>query len=166
MVTLTIGADRRITADGRLFCNAAEAIRVSGLPEGADPSTLRIYIVAPQGVVVAYRNGFAAGSAQHTVEGTVAMDTTAMRSALGFVAEGRFVRLAVVAADNGDTTYGSGFVDVVKATPITAPIQLEAATIAEIKALLAAMADTEEPETIEGQWDALRGFAQDIADKL
>ena len=164
MITLTIDEDRRITADSRAMSSAVEDVVIHGLPETATADNLRLYLVCAQGVVVAYATDFIQdedGMATH-----VCLNTTAMESALDFGVMGRHYRFNVVVTDNDTTVFGSGAMSVVKCPQITAPIQLGAATIAEIKAILNALGDSEEPDNEHELWEKTRSAAAAVAGRL
>lgn len=164
MITLTIGSDRRMTADSRAMCSAVEDVCVRGLPETADADNLRLYLVCAQGVVVAYATDFVQDG--DAVIGQINLNTTAMESALAYAVMGRMYRFDAVVTDNDSTVYGSGTLHVVKTPQIVAPIQLGAATIAEIKAILNALGDSEEPDNEHELWEKTRQAASDVAERL
>ncbi len=164
MINLTIGEDRRITADSRAMGSAVEDVCIRGLPETADADNLRLYLVCAQGVVVAYAIDFVQDG--DAACGQINLNTTAMESALAYAVMGRMYRFNVVVTDNDSTVYGSGSISVVKCPQITAPIQLGAATIAEIKAILNALGGSEEPDNEHELWEKTRSAAAAVAGRL
>ena len=164
MITLTIGSDRRITADSRAMGSAVEDVVIHGLPETATADNLRLYLVCAQGVVVAYATDFVQDG--NAVFGQINLNTTAMESALAYAVMGRMYRFDTVVTDNDSTVYGSGTLHVVKTPQIVAPVQLGAATIAEIKAILNALGGSEEPDNEHELWEKTRQAASDVAERL
>ena len=100
------------------------------------------------------------------VIGQINLNTTAMESALAYAVMGRMYRFDAVVTDDDSTVYGSGTLHVVKTPQIVAPIQLGAATIAEIKAILNALGDSEEPDNEHELWEKTRQAASDVAERL
>ena len=164
MINLTIDTDRRITADSRAMGSAVEDVAIRGLPATAAADKLRLYLVCAQGVVVAYATDFVQDG--DAACGHVNLNTTAMESALAYAVMGRMYRFNVVITDDGDAVYGSGTLHVVKTPQIVAPIQLGAATIAEIKAILNALGGSEEPDNEHELWEKTRQAAADVAERL
>jgi len=164
MITLTIDGDRRITADARAMCSAVEDVSIKGLPQSASADNLRLYLVCTQGVVVAFATDFAQDGEK--MAGQVNLNTTAMESAIAYGVMGRAYRFNVVVTDDADTVYGSGTLHVVKTPQIVAPVQLGAATIAEIKAILNALGGSEEPDNEHELWEKTRQAASDVAERL
>ncbi len=164
MITLTIGSDRRITADSRAMGSAVEDVCIRGLPETADAAHLRLYLVCAQGVVVAYAIDFVQDG--DAACGQINLNTTAMESALAYAVMGRMYRFNVVVTDDAEEVYGSGTLHVVKTPQIVAPVQLGAATIAEIKAILNALGGSEEPDNEHELWEKTRQAASDVAERL
>lgn len=156
MTTITL-TGQELAADARFPSNAAVPVTIAGADDGKG---LRLFVVAPAGVVVAYADEFVNRS------GVLQMNTTAMRDALASAAPGRHYMFAAVLADDEGNTLGSGFVRVVALPPVTVPVDIGEEVLDQIKGILKVEAESPEPDTQEELWNRHRQLAEDLAEVL